>query len=142
MKARLALIWIMAIAPVAGATDNSVEVTLEDTPGQQPPKNNERWKGLKFQRSECDQKATERDSKGYGKWRSKFDVGSDKPLGTPADVAAVKSLLPNTESITIRWVSRSVVVVSHGLTLCVVEKHRSKWKVTHRYPVLFPTIAH
>ena|ERR1700736_4293732 len=101
MKQHLALIAIMAIAPLFGATDNSVEVTLEDTPEQQTSKDNQRWK-QKPRLSECDQKRTERDGKGYFKWRSKFDNGSDKPLGTSADITAVKSLLPNIQSVTIR----------------------------------------
>ena len=71
-------------------------------------------------------------------------AGSDKRLGTAADSAAIKALVPSTPPVTIRWVSRSLVVIaadcSSGTSfsgrlscLYVLEKHRSKWKITHHY---------
>jgi hypothetical protein len=67
---------------------------------------------------------------------NKFEGGSDKPLGTPKDTAAIKALVPARISPTIRWVSRSIVVVSGGCRspnvlggrcFYVLEKHGSKW---------------
>jgi hypothetical protein len=79
-------------------------------------------------------------------WQFKFNAGSDKPLGTAADAAAIKALVPATVSPTIRWVSHSVVVVSSACRfdassshpqrcLYVFEKHGSKWKLTHHYRI-------
>jgi hypothetical protein len=87
----------------------------------------------------------------YAVWRYKFEAASDKQLGSTADTTAIKALLPATIPPTIRWVSRSVVVVAsgcysdassthHATCLNVFEKHGSKWKLTHHYRWLASTI--
>lgn len=77
----------------------------------------------------------------YSHWKFEFYAASDKPLGTPTDTNMIRALIPSTIPPTIRWVSRSVVVVaadcsSNGEFRClyVLEKHGSKWKLTHHYP--------
>ena len=146
MSTRLLFAFVLAFAAVVRASDNSVEVTLEDAPEhQQAPQTSLRWKfrpGAAIRDS---------DSEG-GKWRYKFYAGSDKPLGTAADAAAIKRLVPSTMPVAIRWISRSVVVVAadcysdislsaHVRCLYVLEKHRSKWKVTHHYAHGLPAIV-
>ena len=139
MKARLVVPLLLGIAGVVHASDNSVEVTLEDTPDQQQSQQPafRRWR---FQPRPAIQDS---DSQG-AQWQFKFIAGSDKRLGTAADSAAIKALVPSTPPVTIRWVSRSVVVIaadcSSGTSfsgrlscLYVLEKHRSKWKISHHY---------
>jgi hypothetical protein len=132
MKARLALIFLGALAAIVCRAETSVDVTLEDTPQQQTSPAFKRWR---FQ-PQKDIKV-DKDWKDFRKWRLKYNEGSDKPLGSTADVAAIKALLP----LDIRWASRSVVVAVAGQSLYVVEKHRSKWKLMHRYLILPPTLA-
>jgi hypothetical protein len=139
VKARLALILIVAFAGILRASDNSVEVALEDAAEHQASKDANRWKRWKFQ-----PKKGEPDWKDFGQWRYKFYTGSDKELGSAADTAAIKALVPSTMPTTIRWISRSIVVVAADCDavtspsgfrcLYVVEKRRSKWKTTHQYP--------
>lgn len=142
MSARLLLTVMIGLTTVVEASDNSVEVTLEDTPEQQAPQT--RWR---FRPGSAN---PDSDSQGV-QWRYKFYAGSDKPLGSARDTAAVKVLVPSSMPITIRWISRSVVVVaadcysdagSRGRVRClyVLEKHASKWKITHHYSHRLPTI--
>jgi hypothetical protein len=62
-------------------------------------------------------------------------------------MAAIKRLVPATGLPTIRWVSRSVVVVDTSPSwwtryLYVLEKHGAKWKLTHHYRFLtFPALT-
>ena len=139
MGARLVVTLLLGLAAVARASDNSVEVTLEDTPDRQqsPQPAFRRWR---FQPGPTIQ---DTDSQG-AQWQFKFIAGSDKRLGTAADSAAIKALVSSTTPVTIRWVSRSVVVIAadcssgtsfRGRLSClyVSEKHRSKWKITHHY---------
>jgi len=139
MKARLVVPLLLGIAGVVHASDNSVEVTLEDTPDQQQSQQTafRRWR---FQPRPAIQDS---DSQG-AQWQFKFIAGSDKRRGTAADSAAIKALVPSTTPVTIRWVSRSVVVIAADCSssasfsgrlscLYVLEKHRSKWKITHHY---------
>jgi hypothetical protein len=135
MKRGLVFAFIVGFTSVVRASDNSVEVTLEDTP--EHPRSFEAW-GRKPAPEEVD---SDGDSL---HWRYKFEAGSDKRIGSAADEAAIKALVPPTISPTIRWVSRSVVVVTSGCyldaspnhvlrCLYVFEKHASKWKLTHHY---------
>jgi len=129
------LILFLAVSAIALASDNSVEVTLEDTAPQTPPPH---WK---FRPHSAVQDS---DSQG-DRWRDKFITASDKPFGTAKDVAAVQSLVPSSSvPVTVRWVSRSVVLVSAGCSadldstvrvrcLYVLEKHHSTWEITHHY---------
>jgi hypothetical protein len=137
MKARLVVPLLLGLAGVVHASDNSVEVTLEpppppraleNTPDQQQSQQPafRRWR---FQPGPASQDS---DSQG-AQWQFKFIAGSDKSLGTAADSAAIKALVPSTTPVTIRWISRSVVVVAADHRLFVLEKHRSKWKITHYY---------
>jgi hypothetical protein len=128
MKARLVVPLLLGLAGVVRASDNSVEVTLEDTPDQQQSQQPafRRWR---FQPRRAIQDS---DSQG-AQWQFKFIAGSDKSLGTAADSAAIKALVRSTTPVTIRWISRSVVVVAADHRLLVLEKHRSKWKITHYY---------
>jgi hypothetical protein len=139
MKARLVVPLLLGISSVVHASDNSVEVTLEDTPDQQQSQQPafRRWR---FQPRPAFQDS---DSQG-AQWQFKFIAGSDKRLGTTADSAAIKALVPSTTPATVRWVSRSVVAVAADCSssassrepphcLYVLEKHRSKWKITHHY---------
>jgi hypothetical protein len=127
---------IIGLAGFAHASDNSIEVTLEDAPPDQQPhlKAFETWR-----RKPTPQ---ELNSDGnFAQWKFKFDyVASDKRLGRSGDTSAIKALVPATTPPTIRWVSRSVVVVVAGChsdpskrCLYVFEKHGSKWKLTHHY---------
>ena len=142
MRTRLALTLVIAVAAVIQAGENSVEVTLEDTPEHHETP---RWKFTPGQ------SADDRDQNGFMQWRYKFYVGSDKQLGTAADTAAIKALVPLTMPPKIRWISRSVVVVaadcytdasSRGRVRClyVLERHGSKWKLTHHYSRSFVPI--
>jgi hypothetical protein len=116
-------------------SDNSIEVTLEDTPRDQrsSPRSFEAWR----HKPPADE--TNSDAN-YIQWRNKFESGSDKPLGSPADTAAIKALFPATPPPTIRWVSRFVVVVAspcqsnvRARCLYVFEKRGMKWKLSHCY---------
>src|SRR6266404_3264255 len=132
MKARLVVPLLLGLAGVVHASDNSVEVTLEDTPDQQQSQQPafRRWR---FQPALAIQDS---DSQG-AQWQFKYIAGSDKRLGTAADSAAIKALVPSTPPVTIRWVSRSVVVIAADCSssassrepphcLYVLEKRRSK----------------
>jgi hypothetical protein len=125
----------IGFAAVVHASDNSVEVTLEDTPELQQTQTYYRWKSTP---QEVDSDSN------YTQWRDKFLTGSGKRLGSAADAAAIKRLVPATIPPTIRWLSRRVVVVVSGCRseasssgkmrcLYVFEKQRSKWKLTHHY---------
>src|SRR5438270_2794334 len=107
MKARLVVPLFLGLAGVVHASDNSIEVTLEDTPDQQQSQQPafRRWR---FQPGPAIQDS---DSQG-AQWQFKFIAGSDKRLGTTADSAAIKALAPSTTPATVRWVSRSVVAVA------------------------------
>jgi hypothetical protein len=137
MSATLLLIFLFASAAVVHASDNSVEVTLEDTPQQQHADTTfRRWSFFKRPQYQ------DSDSQ-FPQWESKFKAGSDRPLGTARDTAAIKAVVPSTMPVTIRWVSRRLVVVAadchpdsstdNGYCLCVLEKQRSKWKLVHHY---------
>ena len=156
MKPVLAFALIVGFTAAVQASDNSIEVTLEITPADQQAQRNvlvpdaSGWSLL--QSAVADQhkpppQKTNSDPN-YGYWRNKFEGGSDKPLGRPKDTAAIKALVPAAISPTIRWISRSMVVVSadcrsHTLwggerCLYVFEKQGSKWSLTHHY--LWPFI--
>ena len=142
MKARHVVPLLLGLAGVVHASDNSVEVTLEDTPDQQQSQQPafRRWR---FQPGKPGPAIQDSDLQG-AQWQFKFIAGSDKRLGTAADSAAIKALVPSTPPVTIRWVSRSVVVIAADCSssassrepphcLYVLEKRRSKWKITHHY---------
>jgi hypothetical protein len=138
MKPTLVIALIVGFTAVVHAGDKSIEVTLEVTPPEDPQgsqlRSFEEWR-----RKPAPQEVN---SDGNGaQWIFKFDyVASDKRLGSAADTASITALVPVTTSPTIRWVSRSVVVVSSacrsnvtGRCLYVLERHGSKWKLTHHY---------
>jgi len=50
------------------------------------------------------------DEHGYD-WEYKFKVASDKRLGSVSDATTIKALVPENVPPTLRWVSRTVVVV-------------------------------
>lgn len=134
MTPRLVVTLLAGMTAVVCASDNSVEVTLELTPPETPPPH---WK---FRQ---DSAVQDSDSQG-AQWRGKFITASDKPLGGAKDTRAIETLAPSLKPLTIRWVSRSVVLVlgdcssdAHSRLRClyVLEKHRSKWTLTHRYRV-------
>jgi hypothetical protein len=100
-----------------------------------PPQQLPHWK-LMPQEPDSDEHADQ--------WRFKFKTGSDRCLGSAADEAAIKVLVPATIPPTVRWVSQSVVIVLAACRLgasssepkrClyVVEKHRRKWHISHHY---------
>jgi hypothetical protein len=141
MKLALSFAWIVGFTAVVQATDNSVEVTLEDTLGDQQAQGKVLVLDVYLHKPPPQKTDSDAD---YGYWRNKFEGGSDKPLGTPKDTAAIRGLIPATISPTIRWVSRSIVVVSAdcrppppyvlgGRCLYLFEKHGSKWSLTHYY---------
>ena len=141
MRARFAITLLLGFAAIAQASDNSVEVTLEDTPDQQQSQQ-PTFRQWRFQPAPAPA-IQDSDSQG-AQWQFKFVAGSDKRLGTAADSAAIKALVPSTTPVTVRWVSRSVVVVAADCPssassttrlhcLYVLEKHHSKWKMTHYY---------
>jgi len=128
------LILLLGVTVVLYASDNSVEVTIEDTQPQTPPPH---WK------FRPDSAAQDSDPQG-DKWRDKFITASDKPLGTAKDTSAIEALVPSSMPLTIRWISRSVALVSADCysdarsgvrlrCLYVLKKRRSKWQVTHHY---------
>ncbi len=129
---------IIGLAGVAQANDNSIEVTLEPT----APEDQQGSQLRLFEKWRRKPAPQEVNSDGnVAQWSFKFDyVASDKRLGSAADTAAIKALVPATTSPTIRWVSKSLVVVAAAChsnvswrCLYVVEKHGSKWKLTHHY---------
>jgi hypothetical protein len=135
MKPRVLFALLVGFTGTIYASDNSIEVTLEDTPAdEQPRRTFDAWRHKPA--------AKEVSSDGnFAQWKFKFDyVASDKRLGRSGDTSAIKALVPATTPPTIRWVSRSVVVVVAGChsdpskrCLYVFEKHGSKWKLTHHY---------
>jgi hypothetical protein len=139
MKLALTFALIVGFTTVVQASDNSIEVTLERTPGDQQAQR--KVLVLDAYRHKPPPQKADSDAN-YRYWRNKFEGGSDKPLGRPKDAAAIKALVPATISPTIRWVSRSIVVVSAdcrspsvlgGRCLYVFEKHGSQWSLTHHY---------
>jgi hypothetical protein len=133
MNPRLLFTFIIGFTAVVHASDNSDEVFFEEIPEHQP-----HWNFVPRAPQEVDSDSN------YMQWRYKFLSGSDKRLGSEADTAAIKQLVPATIPRTIRWVSRSVVVVASDChsdaspsrrmrCLYVFEKHGSKWKLTHHY---------
>jgi hypothetical protein len=135
MKPRVLFALLVGFTGTIYASDNSIEVTLEDTPAdEQPRRTFDAWRHKPA--------AKEVSSDGnFAQWKFKFDyVASEKRLGSAGDTATIKALIPATRPPTIRWVSRSVVVVASachsdvsGHCLYVIEKHGSKWKLTHHY---------
>jgi hypothetical protein len=132
--------FVFGLTAIVHASDNSDEIFYEEVPEHQP--HFEYRRGPTIKDSDAD----------GGQWYYKFKTGSDKRLGPARDVAAVKALLPSTMPVTIRWISRSVVVVAADCysdahfsrrvrCLYVLEKHGSKWKVTHHYSHGLPTIV-
>jgi hypothetical protein len=130
MGVRLIFTFIIGFIAGVHASDNSDEVFFEEIPEHQF-----HWK-LGPQEVDSDSN--------YSEWRYKFLSGSDKRLGSATDVAAIKHLVPATMPPTIRWLSRSIVVVVSGCysdasqsgrmrCLYVFEKQHSKWKLTHHY---------
>jgi hypothetical protein len=79
----------------------------------------------------------------YQQWRFKSYSGSDKQLGSPKDAAAINALVPGPKPAKLCWISRSIVVVisacrfdalsNQRRCFYVLEKHRSKWSITHHY---------
>src|SRR5437764_204753 len=132
MNPALVLAFIFGLAAVVHASDNSDDIFYEEVPEHQP-----HWK---FRPGPAMQDS---DSQG-GQWGYKFIAGSDKPLGTARDAAAIKAVVPFTMPVTIRWISRSVVVVAADCysdahfsrrmrCLYVLENPCAKWKVTYLY---------
>jgi hypothetical protein len=123
------------LTAVVHGSDKSIEVTLEDTPEDQQAQ----LKALEPYRHKPPPQEVNSDAN-YGQWRHKFEAGSGKQLGSAADVAAIKALVPPKMPPTIRWVSRSIVVASAYCSdasskrcLYVFEKRGSKWRLTHHY---------
>jgi hypothetical protein len=129
---------VIGFTAVVHAGDNSIEVTLEDTPADQSQlRSFENWRHKPApQESNSDAN--------YWQWRYKFEAGSANQLGSAADTAAIKAMVPPTIPPTIRWVSRSIVVVASACCsdassnrparcLYVFEKRGSKWRLTHHY---------
>jgi len=140
MNPAMVFAFIFGFTVVVHASDNSDDVFYEEVPEHQP-----HWK---FRRGPAMQDS---DSQG-GQWQYKFITGSDKRLGTAWGAAAIKALLPSTMPVTIRWISRSAVVVAADCysdahfsrrvrCLYVLEKHGSKWKLTHQYSHGLPAIV-
>jgi len=133
MNPRLVFTFIIGFSIVVHASDNLDEVFFEEIPEHQP-----HWNFVPTAPQKVDSDSN------YDRWQYKFLSGSDKRLGSAADLAAIKHLVPATIPPTIRWVSRSVVVIASGChsdasptrrmrCLYVFEKHGSKWKLTHHY---------
>jgi hypothetical protein len=142
MVARLIIaVLLVSCRCFAGPPPDSVEVTLESTPEQKQPSQaeTEAYNHWKRGPQEADSDTN------YEHWRHKFVfTASDKRLGSARDVASIKKLLPSTVPPTMRWVSRSAVVVVSSCysdsspmvrkqCLYVFEKHGSKWKLAHHY---------
>lgn len=138
MKAGLVITLIIGFSAVVQASDNSIEVTLEDS-----PESTQRTFHWKFVTREVNSDSN------YAQWRYKSLAGSDMRLSTRRDTRAIKQLVPGTVSPTIRWISRSIVVVVSACRfetnastrvsslpvrcLYVFEKAGSIWKLTHHY---------
>ncbi len=137
MRLLLLIALLLGFVTVVYAGGNSVEVTLEDTPDHQqaPETSTRRWRFAplpEYQDSDSH----------FEQWDFKFRAASDNPLGTARDTTAIKALVPSTMLLTIRWVSRSIVVVAadchpkptdNSYCLYVLEKQHSKWKLVHHY---------
>jgi hypothetical protein len=143
VKRGLMFALIVGFTGAVHASDNSIEATLEDAPpGQQA-----QFRAFETWRRKPTPQEVNSDGN-FAQWIFKFDyVASDKRLGNAADTASIKALVPATTPPTIRWVSRSVVVVVSachsdvsGRCLYVLEKHGPKWKVTHHY--YYPPLHH
>jgi len=130
---------IVGFAGAVHASDNSVEVVLEDTPADQQTQ----VRAFENYRRKASPQEVDSDANN-AQWQYKFETASDKRLGSAADTAAIKALVPATIPPTIRWVSRSVVVAASGCyldassshrmrCLYVFEKQGRKWKLTHHY---------
>jgi hypothetical protein len=138
MNRSLIFALLIGLAGVARANDNFIEVTLEVAPPEDQRdsqlKSFEQWRP----KPAPHEVNSDRD---FSQWKFRFDyVASDKPLGSPGDTASIKALVSATTPPTIRWLSRSVVVVASachsavtGRCLYVFQKHGSKWKLTHHY---------
>ena len=132
MNPALVFAFVFGFTAVVHASDNSDDVFYEEVPEQQP-----HWKFRP--------ESAARDSDSHGDhWRNKFITASDKRLGSAKDTCAIEALLPSSTPLTIRWISRSVALVSadcysdphsnfHLRCLYVLEKRHSKWQVTHHY---------
>jgi hypothetical protein len=136
MKPRLVFALLLGSTGVIHASDNSIEVTLEGTPADEQSQ----FRAFEVWRHKPAAQEVSSDGN-FAQWKFKFDyVASDKRLGSAADTATIKALVAATTPPTIRWVSRSVVVVAAachsdvgGRCLYVFKKHDSKWKLTHHY---------
>lgn len=133
-------VFVLGLPAVVHASDNPDDTFYEELPQHQPHFDYRRGPTME-----------DSDAEG-GQWQYKFKTGSDKRLGTARDVAAIKTLLPSTMPVTIRWISRSVVAVAADCDsdahfsrrvccLYVLEKYGSNWKVTHRYSHRLPVIV-
>ena len=138
MNRSLIFALIIGLTAVARANDNSIEVTLEPTLPEDPQGSQLR----SFEQWRPKTAPHEVNSDGdFAQWKFKFDyVGSDKRLGSARETASIKALVAATTPPTIRWLSRSVVVVVSachsavsGRCLYVFQRHGSKWKLTHHY---------
>jgi len=140
MNRALVFVFSLGFTAVVQASDSSDDIFYDEVPEHQPH--------FEYRRAPT---MEDSDAEG-GQWQYKFKAGSDKRLGTARDVAAVKALLPSTMPVTIRWISRSVVVVAADCysdahfsrrvrCLYVLEKHGSKWKVTHHYSHGLPAVV-
>jgi hypothetical protein len=139
MRVLLLLTLLLGVTSIVRAGGNSIEVTLEDTPQQQQAPQNS------FRRWRFGQQPAQQDSDTqFSRWDYKFKWGSDKSLGTAADTSAIQASVPSTMPVTIRWVSRRVVVVaadchqesssgSGERCLYVFEKQGAKWKLAQHY---------
>ena len=137
MKWYLVFALIVGLAGAVHATDNSVEVTLELTPPEDPQ--GSQLRSFENWRHKPAPEESNSDANG-GQWWYTFEAGSDKRLGSAADVVAIKAVVPVTVPPTIRWISRSVAAVAsrcqsnvRASCLYVFEKHGSKWILTHHY---------
>src|SRR5437667_8189258 len=110
MNRSLIFCLIIGLAAVAHANDTSLEVTLELTPPEDP----QGFQLRSFEQWRPKPAPHEVNSDGnFAQWKFNFDyVASDKRLGSAADTATIKALVPAGTPPTIRWVSRSVVVVA------------------------------
>jgi hypothetical protein len=132
--------FVFGLTVVAHASNDSDDVFYEEVPEHQPR--------FEYRRAPT---IEDSDAEG-GQWQFKFKTGSDKRLGTARDAVAIKVLLPSTMPVTIRWISRSVVAAAADCysdarfgrrvrCLYVLEKHGSKWKITHHYSHDLPAIV-
>jgi len=138
MNRSLIFALIIGLASITHAKDNSMEVTLELAPPED--QQGSQFRAFEQWRRKPTSQEVNSDSD-VAQWSFKFDYfASDKRPGSAADAAAIKALIPDTTPPTIRWLSRSVVVVSatcrsevSGRCLYVFERRGSKWKLTHHY---------